>query len=123
MPIPQQDPESVVISTTEVGKIIIGPPPTFLERWGIVLLAWAGGWILAVGSAILIYFLWKQPTVPNIAGQTADQVKETLSIHKQLYEQWHDSLTYIFDLLVTKTVLPIVTLLLGYLFGKSKSAN
>jgi hypothetical protein len=32
-------------------------------------------------------------------------------------------LTYIFDLLITKTALPLVTLLLGYLFGKGKSQN
>lgn len=115
-----QGPESVVISTTEVGQITIAPP-TFLERWGVVFLAWAGGWILAIGSALLIYFFWKQPSLPNTAGQTADQITQALNIHKQLSEQWSDSLTHIFDLLVTKTVLPIVTLLLGYLFGKAKS--
>jgi hypothetical protein len=32
--------------------------------------------------------------------------------------QGRDSLTYIFDLLVTKTAMPLVTLLLGYLFGR-----
>jgi hypothetical protein len=32
--------------------------------------------------------------------------------------QFRDPVGYVFDLTVTKTVLPIVTLLLGYLFGK-----
>jgi uncharacterized membrane protein YraQ (UPF0718 family) len=117
-----QRPEDVDISATQVGEITI-TPPTFLERWGVVFLAVAGGWILLVGSALLLYFFFKQPAFPSMAGQTADQVTQALNIHKQISEQWSESLTGIFDLLVTKTVLPIVTLLLGYLFGKAKSSN
>jgi hypothetical protein len=113
-------PADVEISPTSAGKISLGPA-TFLEKWGIVFVAWAGGWILLVGSGILIYFLRHQPALPSLAGLTAEQAKEVLNLHKQLYDQWRDSLTYIFDLLVTKTALPLVTLLLGYLFGKGKS--
>jgi hypothetical protein len=71
----------------------------------------------------LIYFFLKQPAFPSVAGQTADQVTQAMSIHKQLSDQWSESLTQMFDLLVTKTVLPIVILLLGYLFGKAKAGN
>jgi uncharacterized membrane protein YraQ (UPF0718 family) len=115
-----QGPEDVDISTTQVGEIAIAPP-TFLERWGVVFLAFAGAWILAVGTALLIYFFWKQPAFPSMIGQSPDQVTQALNIHKQVSDQWSESLTSIFDLLVTKTVLPVVTLLLGYLFGKAKS--
>jgi hypothetical protein len=94
--------------------------PTFLERWGIVLLACAGGWIILVGSAILTDYFLHQPAMPTLTGLSPDQVREALSIHKELHQQWMESLTSVFDLLVTKTVLPIVTLLLGYLFGKTK---
>ena len=113
--------EDVDISTTQVGEITIAPP-SFLERWGVVFLACAGAWILAVGTALLIYFFWKQPAFPSMTDQTPDQITQALSVHKQLLDQWRESLTGIFDLLVTKTVLPIVTLLLGYLFGKAKSS-
>jgi len=109
-----------VVSDTKAGEISI-VPPTFLEKWGIVFVACAGGWILLVGSGILIFFLSHQPTLPSLAGLAADQAKDVLNLHKQLYEQGRDSMTYIFDLLVTKTALPLVTLLLGYLFGKGKS--
>jgi len=115
-------PEDVNIADTQVGEFTLSPP-TFLERWGVVFLACAGGWILAVGSALLIYFFWRQPEFPNVAGQTPDQIAQALNVHKQISEQWSQSLVGIFDLLVTKTVLPIVTLLLGYLFGKAKSTN
>jgi hypothetical protein len=120
MPSPQ-DPENIDISATEIGQITIAPP-TFLERWGVVFLAYAGAWILVVGTSLLIYFFWKQPALPSMTGLTSDQVTQALSVHKQLSDQWSESLTNIFDLLVTKTVLPIVTLLLGYLFGKAKSS-
>jgi hypothetical protein len=112
--------ERDVVSTASAGEISI-VPPTFLEKWGVVFVACAGGWILAVGSGILIYFLLNLPVSPALAGLAPDQAKEALNIHKQLFEQWRDALTYIFDLLITKTALPLVTLLLGYLFGKGKS--
>jgi hypothetical protein len=113
-------PEPFLIPTATVGQIT-SAPPTFLERWGVVFLAWAGAWILFIGFALLIYFFVRQPSFPSTAGQTPDQIAQALNIHKQIYDQWSESLTRIFDLLVTKTVLPIVTLLLGYLFGKAKS--
>lgn len=114
------DLERVAISEDLAG-LTSDVPPTFLERWGVVFLAIAGGWILFVGLVLLAYFLWKLPALPNTVGLAPDQVQSALATHKQIGDQWRDQLTAIFDLLVTKTVLPIVTLLLGYLFGKAKS--
>ena len=54
---------------------------------------------------------------------SAAQVKDVLDVYKQIYDQYRQSLTDVFDLLVTRTVLPIVTLLLGYLFGKAPSRS
>ncbi len=109
--------EQVVVQPAAAGNLSIAPP-TFLERWGVVFVACIGGWTLLVGSGILICFFFYQPQFPNLAGLTPDQVKDAIGVHKQLVDQWRDSLSSIFDLLVTKTTLPIVTLLLGYLFGK-----
>ena len=64
-----------------------------------------------------------QPPVPNLNGLPADQVKSALENHKLLLDQWHESLNETFDLLITKTAVPIATLLLGYLFGRSKGAS
>ena len=96
---------------------------TFLQFWGVIFVACAGAWILFIGSWILIYFLRTQPTPPSLAGLTMEQAKDALSLHKQLSDQWRDSLTYIFDLLVTKTVMPVVVLLLGFLFGKAEASR
>jgi hypothetical protein len=114
------DPEHVAISEDQVG-LTSDVPPTFLERWGVVFLAIAGGWILVVGLVLLTYYLCNLPALPNTTGLAPDQIQSALATHKQLSDEWRDELVSIFDLLVTKTVLPIVTLLLGYLFGKSKT--
>ncbi len=106
-----------VVQPSSVGTLSIAPP-TFLERWGVVFVACAGGWILMIASGMLIYFLRYLPSAPNVSGLTSYQAKDALSTFKQLTEHWRDALTYAFDLMVTKTVLPLVTLLLGYLFGK-----
>jgi hypothetical protein len=83
-----------------------------------VFLACAGSWVLLVASGMLIYFFLHQPAPPSLSGLTPEQARDASSVFKQVNDQWRDALTYVFDLMVTKTVLPIVTLLLGYLFGK-----
>lgn len=113
-------PQTVTVSSADVGSVEIAPP-TFLERWGVVFLACFGGWIIVTGTILLVYFLWKQPPSPNLTGLNAEGLRDAISAHKQILDQWRDSLNYIFDLLITKTALPLVTLLLGYLFGKGKS--
>lgn len=117
-----QDPQIATVSPDDVGSVEIAPP-SFLERWGVIFLACFGGWIIVTGTVILLYFLRSQPPSPGLAGLSPDQLRDALLTHKQLVEQWRDSLTYIFDLLITKTALPLVTLLLGYLFGKGQASS
>jgi hypothetical protein len=116
------EPQTVTVSSTDIGSIELAPP-SFLERWGVIFLAGFSGWIILTGTIILVYFLLKQPPTPNLSGLSADQLRDALNTQKVLEDQWRDSLTYIFDLLITKTALPLVTLLLGYLFGRSKSGS
>ncbi len=98
-------------------------PPTFLERWGVVFVACTGGWILFVSTAMLVYFVFQRPVFPSLAGLTADQIRSTIEVRKLAEDGWRDSVSYLFDLMVTKTALPILTLLLGYLFGRAKGLN
>ncbi len=115
-------PEILHVSTSSVGNLEIAPP-SFLERWGVTFLAWIGGWILLTGTGIVAFFLAKQPPAPNLAGLSPDAMQTALQSHKLLLDQWRDSLSYTFDLLITKTALPLATLLLGYLFGKGKTGS
>lgn len=89
-----------------------------LDRWGMRFVWWAGAWILLVASVLLADFLWKQPNLPNTANLTPDQIKQALDTYHALAAELQGSLVSIFDLLVTKTALPVVTLMLGYLFGR-----
>ena len=89
----------VEVTTDSVG-MAAKPTPTFLELWGVNFLAVTLVWILVVGLVLLGYYLWA------VQHQQATAVRENV--------------TYIFDLLITRTTLPICTLLLGYLFGKGK---
>ncbi len=112
--------ERDVISEEAVGNAF-DIPPSYLERWGVVFLACTGGWVLVVCLVLLAYYLWKLAALPGTIGLTSDQIRESLLAHRQIGDELRDELASVFDLLVTKTVLPILTLLLGYLFGKAKS--
>ncbi len=114
------DTSSQPLRVADLGQVYL-VPPTFLERWGVIFVAWVGAWILAISTALITYFIVKHPQPPILAGLTADQSRDVLAAHKLLEDQWRDSLTYVFDLTVTKTALPIATLLLGYLFGHGKA--
>ena len=104
------------VSLTDYGDVSMSA----LDRWGTQFVWWAGAWILIVASVLLADYLWKQPTLPNTANLNSDQIKEALSTYHALTEELQKSLSSLFDLLVTKTALPVVTLMLGYLFGKRK---
>ena len=98
-------------------------PPTFLEKWGVVFVACTGGWILLISTAMLVYFVLQRPAFPSLTGLSVEQIRGTIEAHKLAEESWRDSVSYLFDLTVTRTTLPIVTLLLGYLFGRAKGLN
>ena len=115
-------PQLAHVSENSVGTLELAPP-SFLERWGVILLAIFSLWIVVVGTVLLVWFLTHQPPTLSLANLTADQLRDTVNTQKLLDDRWHTSLDYLFDLLITKTALPLVTLLLGYLFGKGQSAN
>ncbi len=112
--------EEPATTVPTLGQVYV-VPPTFLERWGVVFVAWVGGWILLVSTGMLVYFILQRPVFPSLAGLTADQIRGTAEAHKLAEDGWRDSVSYLFDMMVTKTALPIVTLLLGYLFGRAKT--
>jgi len=104
-----------------VGEINAAPP-TFLERWGIVFVSVGGLWMLGVCVALLWFYLAHLAMPPpETAATKPEDYRAILELHKSATDQFRDSLSFVFDLMVTKTVLPLVTLLLGYLFGSKKS--
>ena len=53
-------------------------PPTFLERWGVVFVAW----ILLISTAMLVYFVLQRPALPSLAGLSAEQIRGIVEAHK-----------------------------------------
>ncbi len=96
-------------------------PPTFIELWGVVLLGLTLGFALVFAAILLVYYLRHLPAMPSQTGAAAGDIKAALDLHKSLIDQYRDTVSFIFDLVVTKTLLPLITLLLGYLFGKTKA--
>lgn len=94
------------------------PPPSFLQRWGVYILLGIGAWMLAVSSSILWHFLHTEPILPPTA--TTSAFKDNMDAFKAVHDQWRESFTFVFDLMITKTMLPLFTLILGYLFGRGK---
>jgi len=125
-PARQQNPTPAVAIPVS-GQLGIGgltiTPPTFLEKWGVVFVSVGGAWILVMSACMLWYYLNHLSVPPaQVSGVKTDEYKSILDLHKAAGDQFRDSLSYIFDLMVTKTVLPLLTLLLGYLFGSRKSS-
>lgn len=105
------------------GQVNTLQPTSYLERWNTIFVAAGLVWMLCVTTGLLWYYVHNLPATPSTAGLSAAQVKDALDTHKALYDQYRQSLTDVFDLLVTRTVLPILALLLGYLFGKTPSSS
>jgi hypothetical protein len=100
------------------GNLTIAPP-TFLEKWGVIFVSVGGIWMLAVCVAMLWYYLSHLAVLSAVvSASNHGDYKTFLDNYKIATDQLRDSITYAFDLMITKTVLPLVTLLLGYLFGK-----
>jgi hypothetical protein len=81
-----------------------------------------GLWMLGVCVAMLSYYLTHLPSTPAMTSTVKpEDYKAILEVHKTATDQFRDSFSFAFDLMVTKTILPLITLLLGYLFGSKKT--
>jgi hypothetical protein len=110
-----------VSGSAGIGQLTIAPP-TFLERWGVVFVSVRGLWMPGVCVAMLWFYLAHLSLPPSqTPASRPEEYRAILEVHKTAADQLRDSMTFIFDLSVTKTVLPLLTLLLGYLFGSKKS--
>ena len=110
-----------VSGSTGIGNLSI-TPPTFLEKWGVVFVSVGGIWMLGVCVALLWYYLTHLSPPPALTSTVKpEDYKAVLDLHKTAMDHFRESLSFAFDVMVTKTILPLITLLLGYLFGSKKS--
>jgi len=95
--------------------------PTALDKWAFSLLCWTGITVLLF-CLYGVYDLHQiiEPKLPDMKGSTVAEVQAAVNQHKLISEELRAPFLSTFDLIVTRTLMPFVTLLTGYLFGKSK---
>jgi hypothetical protein len=102
-----------------VGKV--ENKPTTIDWWAFVSLCFIGVVVLIMcvyGAYDLFFKL--EPGLPRIRGDTLADVQASVNRHKLIEEELRAPYWSFFDLIVSRTLLPLVTLLMGYLFGKAK---
>ena len=96
--------------------------PSFMEFWGTIAFFILLGLLICTS----FYVMWKfnHVDLPMSLPGTDDPEKVRIAVanHKLINEEGHASLWDLFDLLMTKTAIPLITLLMGYLFGKRASS-
>src|ERR1700722_587760 len=93
-----------------IGNLSIAPP-TFLEKWGVVFVSVGGFWMLCVCIAMLWFYLAHLELPPTQTPVTKiEDYKLALDLYQKATEQFRNSLSFMFDLMVTKTILPLLTL-------------
>jgi len=90
--------------------------------WAVAFVSVGGLWMLGVAlpCSVIIWRTFHCPPAVTSASKP-EEFKAILELHKTATDQFRDSLNFAFDLMVTKTILPLITLLPGYLFGSKKS--
>ena len=93
-----------------------------LEKWAS-FFTWAVFVAVVLGSlGLYIRFCnAPMPPIPDTNGKSADEVSKAMSQYKELRELNARDLTSQFDLLVGKSLLPILGTLVGYMLGKKTS--
>jgi hypothetical protein len=96
--------------------------PTTIDWWAFFSLCCIGTVVLSMciyGAYDLFFKI--EPALPNLTGDTLADVQASVNPHKLIEEELRAPFWSYFDLIVSRTPLPLVTLLMGFLFGKSKA--
>ncbi len=99
--------------------------PTFVQRAGLWLAAGVGAVIAVVTVFILIFVYAHYPAMPSgetilASGADADA---RIAQYKELSQVAIKSGQDLFQTIVTQALLPVLTAILGYIFGKGDRAG
>jgi hypothetical protein len=96
---------------------VTSPPLTSREK----VATWFAGIILTViiGISLALFWTWYLPA-PSVTGASAaDQA--TITQYKALSDIVSDRAVKLFDLVITKALLPLFATLIGFILGKQSS--
>lgn len=95
--------------------------PTFVQLAGLWLAAGVGTIIAIVTFAVVVFVYMHYPVMPSaesIKAPTADS-KSAIEQYKELSQIAIKNGQDLFQTIVTQALLPVLTAILGYIFGKS----
>lgn len=91
---------------------------TPIQKAGMNLIIWVGSAILLVIIALLVdWFINAPHLLPLLSTQQSNSAALEIDTYKQLGDLAIDRFSKIFDLVISKALLPVFTTILGYLFG------
>jgi uncharacterized membrane protein len=95
--------------------------PTFVQLAGLWLAAGVGTIIAIVRIAVIVFVYMHYPVMPSAEAITAASADSTSAIeqYKELSQIAIKNGQDLFQTIVTQALLPVLTAILGYIFGKS----
>ena len=119
-PLPAKD-KLPIENPTAVGQSndIASKKLSAIQEAGLRLALGVGLAIAVVTATSLAYWLYYAPKIPSALLETGviETSSSLLSNYKDVSKTVLDQATSIFDLIVTKALLPVFTSILGYIFG------
>ena len=113
------DANAVLKAGGEIGIRSTEGSPTFVQWAGLILAAGVGS-IIAVITVLSVIFLYiHYPKAPSLEGITSANSAVILEQYKELSGIAVKSTQDLFQTIVTQALLPVLTAILGYIFGKS----
>jgi uncharacterized membrane protein len=114
------DPKEIVEAQTVLQAVgTTSVQPTFVQRAGLWLAAGVGALIAVVTLCVLGFLYVYYPSMPPAESlKDAAVAKETLANYKELSGIAIKSAQDIFTTIVVSALLPVLTAILGYIFGR-----
>jgi hypothetical protein len=101
------------------GGTVQRTPATELEKWAAWILAGLILFVLLLLITDLCHILFViDPSLPRIAGNDPESLAKSANTYKIAAEQLRAPYWDLFTGLLDKAIVPLITLLVGYLFGK-----
>jgi hypothetical protein len=94
---------------------------TFVQRAGLWLAAGVGALIAVVTLGVLVFVYMHYPTIPPIDAlkNAGTDPKVAIEQYKELSQIAIKNGQDLFQTIVSQALLPVLTAILGYIFGKS----
>lgn len=93
---------------------------TFVQKAGMWLALGVGSTIALATVGVVIFICLHYPAAPApVEGADAASVKDAIERYKELSSAVVENAVKMFQTIVTQSLLPVFTAILGYLFAKS----